>query len=327
MTETVIPRPASRTPARLGRAFLHNVPLLVLTGIVVFAALASDRFLTAYNLNNILLQASILSVLAMGMTFVIISGGFDLSVGSTVAVAGCAAAEVMLHLGIGAGLVAGLMAGLAAGLINGVLIAVVRLNPFIATMGTMVVLRGFALLYTEGQPIFGEAGLPPAFLDYARTSFLGIPLLTWTPLVLFLILGWLLHLSAFGKRLFAVGGNEEAAFLAGIDVTRTRIAAYVIAGVIAGIAGIMLASRLQSGQPTAGEGYELNAIAAVILGGASLRGGQGNLAMTIVGVLIIVILGNALNLLNVDSYWQRIAVGLVILAAAAADQLRRRKRT
>lgn len=326
MIDMLSSRAMPRHVTLAGKALLHNVPLLVLVVIVVFAALASDRFLSAHNLYNILLQASILSVLAMGMTFVIISGGFDLSVGSTTALAGCAAAAAMLHFGIAAGLVAGLVAGLAAGLINGLLIAGLRLNPFIATMGTMVVLRGFALLYTEGQPIFGEAGLPPLFLDYARKSLFGIPLLTWTPIVLFVLLGWALHLSTFGKRLFAVGGNEEAAFLAGIDVTRTRIAAYVIAGVIAGIAGIMLTARLQSGQPTAGEGYELSAIAAVILGGASLRGGQGNLAMTIVGVLIIVILGNALNLLNVNSYWQRIAVGLVILLAAAADQIRRRRK-
>ncbi|MDR5654583.1 ABC transporter permease [Ruixingdingia sedimenti] len=311
---------------RLARALVHNAPILVLVIIFATGALMSDRFLSPVNLRNILLQASIISVLAMGMTFVIISGGFDLSVGSIVAASGCVAAWTMLHLGVAAGVLVGVVAGLAAGIVNGALIAWLRLNPFIATLGTVVILRGLALLFTEGQPISGEAGLPAVFLDYARTSVLGIPLLTWTPIVLFLILGWALHLSAYGKKLYAVGGNAEAAFLSGIPVDRIRASAFALAGLTAGIAGVMLAARLQSGQPTAAEGYELNAIAAVILGGASLRGGEGRLAMTIVGVFIIVILGNALNLMGVNSYWQRIAVGAVILLAAAADQIKRSRR-
>ena len=308
------------------RILLHNAPVVVLVLIFAFGALMSDRFVSPVNLRNILLQASIISVLAMGMTFVIISGGFDLSVGSIVAVSGCVGAWTMLQFGIVAGVALALLAGTAAGILNGVLIAWLRLNPFIATMGTMVILRGLVLLFTEGQPISGPSGLPAAFLNYARHSVLGIPLLTWTPIMLFLVLGWALHLSAYGKRLYAVGGNAEAAFLAGISVDRIRASAFALAGLTAGLAGVMLASRLQSGQPTAAEGYELNAIAAVILGGASLRGGEGRLAMTVVGVFIIVILGNALNLMGVDSYWQRIAVGAVILLAAAADQIKRTRR-
>jgi ribose transport system permease protein len=174
-------------------------------------------------------------------------------------------------------------------------------------------------------PISGDDGLPQNFIAYAQTSFLGVPLLTWTPIALFVVLGWALHLSPYGKKIFATGGNAEAAFLAGIPVQRIRASAYAVGGLTAGIAGVMLTSRLQSGQPMAAEGYELTSIAAVILGGASLHGGEGRLPMTLVGVFIIVILSNVLNLLNVDSYWQRIAVGVVILGAAAVDQLRRRR--
>jgi ribose transport system permease protein len=312
--------------ARLGRLARDRAPLLVLAALVAGTALLSHRFLLPTNLVNVLLQASVMAVLAMGMTYVVIAGGFDLSVGSTVALAGCVAALVMLSLGVLAGVAAGVATGLAIGALNGWLIAGVGLNPFIATLGTMVVVRGAALLMTDGQPISGDNGLPALFIAYGRASWLRLPLLTWTPIAIFAALWWMLHQTAHGKRLFATGGNAEAAFLAGIPVRRVRASAYAMSGLMAGIAGVMLAARLQSGQPTAAEGYELTAIAAVVLGGASLQGGEGRLSMTLAGVFIITILANALNLLNVDSYWQRIAVGLVILAAAAADQLRRRRR-
>lgn len=304
----------------------EQAPLLVLAVLVAGSGMLSHRFLLPANLINILLQASVMAVLAMGMTYVVIAGGFDLSVGSTVAFAGCVAAMVMLSFGPVAGVAAGAMTGLAIGLVNGVLIAQMRLNPFIATLGMMVVVRGAAFVLTSGQPVSGDAGLPQSFTDYGQTFWLHLPLLTWTPIALFAVLWWVLHQTAYGKKLFATGGNEEASFLAGIPVRRVRASAYAICGLMAGLAGVMLASRLQSGQPSAAEGYELTAIAAVVLGGASLQGGEGRLSMTLAGVFIIVILSNSLNLLNVDSYWQRIAVGLVILAAATADQLRRRQR-
>jgi len=186
----------------------------------------------------------------------------------------------------------------------------------------MVVVRGVTLLLTGGRPIMGEEGLPDAFILYGRDRFLGVPWLTWTPILLFIVLWWVLHMSSYGKRLFATGGNREAAYLAGINTDRVRASAYVWCGAMAGVAGVMLAARLQSGQPTSGEFYELMAIAAAVVGGASLYGGEGRLEKTIAGVLIIVVLGNALNLMNVDSYWQRIAIGTVIVAAAAADRWR-----
>jgi ribose transport system permease protein len=181
-------------------------------------------------------------------------------------------------------------------------------------------------LITDGRPVVGDNGLPDAFLEIGRGRFLGIHVLIWMPLVLFVVFSWLLHMTAYGKRIFATGGNREAAYLAGINIRRVGTSAYTWCGTLAGVAGVMLAARLQSGQPTAGEFYELTAIAAVVLGGASLRGGEGRLYKSMIGVLIMMVLANSLNLLNVHSYWQRVAVGLVIIAAAAADQLKTRKK-
>lgn len=308
-----------------GRA-LDGMPFLILAALCLATALMTDRFLTPINLGNVLVQASVMAVLAMGMTYVMVSGGFDISVGSTVAASGCAAAAVMLEAGPLAGVGAGIALGIAIGAVNGLLVTRLDLNPFIATLGTMVVVRGFVLLLTGGRPISGEEGLPEAFILYGRDRVLGIPWIVWTPVALFAVLWWILHRTSYGKRLYATGGNREAAFLAGINVVRTRASAYIWCGAMAGVAGVMLAARLESGQPTAGEFYELMAIAAVVIGGASLYGGEGKLHKTIAGVFIIVVLANALNLMNVDSYWQRIAVGVVIVAAAAADQIRRRRR-
>ncbi len=302
---------------------LEQTPFLVLAALCLGTALLTDRFLSPVNIGNVMLQASVMAVVAMGMTFVIISGGFDISVGSTVAAAGCTAAAVMLEWGTGAGALAGIAVGCLVGALNGLLVTKLDLNPFIATLGTMVVVRGFTLLLTGGRPITGEEGLPDDFILYGRDRFVGVPWLTWTPILLFVGLWWVLHMSSYGKRLFATGGNREAAYLAGINTDRVRASAYIWCGAMAGVAGVMLAARLQSGQPTSGEFYELMAIAAAVVGGASLYGGEGRLEKTIAGVLIIVVLGNALNLMNVDSYWQRIAIGTVIVAAAAADRWRR----
>ncbi len=317
---------AATIPNPVLRLMRDQVPLLALVAVCVITALLSDRFLSPVNLNNILLQACVMAVIAMGMTFVVISGGFDLSVGSTVALAGTVAAWVMLETHWSLGVAAGVAAGAAIGYVNGLIIARLRVNPFITTLGMMVVVRGIVLLITDGRPIVGESGLPDAFIELGRGRLFGIHLLVWLPVLLFVVFGWLLHLTAYGKRVFATGGNREAAFLAGIDVERVTASAYAWCGTLAGVAGVMLAARLQSGQPTAGEFYELTAIAAVVLGGASLRGGEGKLHRSMIGVFIMVVLANSLNLLNVHSYWQRVAIGLVIIAAAAADQLKTRRR-
>ena len=297
------------------------VTLLVLCGAV---ALLTDRFLSPLNLSNILVQCSVMAVIAMGMSFVVIGGGFDLSVGSVAALAGCVAAFVMLAAGILAGALAGLAVSALVGLANGLVVTRLRVNPFIATLGSMVLVRGVVYLITGGAPVVGENGLPEAFVAFGTDRLLGVNQLVWVPALLLGALSWVLHATPYGRAVFATGGGRDAAHLSGVPVDRVTTSTYVWCSVLAGVAGVMLAARLQSGQPTAGEFYELTAIAAVVLGGASLHGGEGKLYNSVIGVFIMVVLGNGLNLLNVDSYWQRVAVGLVIVAAAAADRFRQR---
>ena len=311
------------TQARLGW-LAGQIPLLALVVLCLIASALSDRFFSPININNVLMQGAVMTVITIGMTYVIICGGFDLSVGSVVALSGCVTAMAMLEAGIVAGVAAGVAVGALVGLINGLVVTRLDVNPFIATLGTMVLFRGVTFLITGGRPIVGEDGLPELFLDFAIERLFGIPYLVWLPVALFGVFHLLLHHTAYGIRVFATGGNTEAAYLAGVAVGRVRASSYVWCGALAGLAGVMLASRLQSGQPTAGAFYELTAIAAVVLGGASLFGGEGRLYKSIIGVFIMVVLANALNLANVHSYWQQVAIGLVIIAAAAADRLRRR---
>jgi ribose transport system permease protein len=301
-----------------------QAPLITLVALCLVTALMTDRFLSPLNLTNILVQSSIMAVIAIGMTFVIIGGGFDLSVGSTVAFAGCIAVMMMVKFGIVAGVLAGILAGAAIGFANGLIIAKLGVNPFITTLGMMVLVRGLVFLITGGAPV-GDDGLPAAFIAFGSSRFLGIHYLVWVPAVLVVALSFVMHMMPYGRRIYATGGNREAAYLSGVAVKRVIASTYVWCGALSGVAGVMLAARLQSGQPTAGEFYELTAIAAVVLGGAALHGGEGTLYKSIIGVFIMIVLGNSLNLLNVDSYWQRVAVGGVIIAAAAIDRLRLRR--
>jgi ribose transport system permease protein len=300
-----------------------QMPLLTLIVLCAVTALMTDRFLSPFNLTNILVQSSIMAVIAMGMTFVIVGGGFDLSVGSTAALSGCIAAMLMPGGGVALGILGGVAAGAAVGLANGFVIAMLGVNPFITTLGTMVLVRGVVFIITGGAPI-GDEGLPPAFIAFGSQRLFGVHYLVWVPVVLLAVLTFIMRSSPYGRRVYATGGGREAAYLSGVPVRRVISSTYIWCGALAGLAGVMLAARLQSGQPTAGEFYELTAIAAVVLGGASLHGGEGTPTKSVVGVFIMVVLGNALNLLNVDSYWQRVAVGAVIIAAAAADRLRSR---
>src|SRR5215471_18993909 len=256
-----------RTPRRWNLA--GQMPLISLIVLCAATALLTNRFLSPFNLTNILVQSSIMAVIAMGMTFVIVGGGFDLSVGSTAALAGCIASMVMLEAGIAAGVTAGIIAGGLVGLANGLVIAFLNVNPFITTLGTMVLVRGVVFLITGGAPVSGEYGLPSAFVAFGSARLLGIHYLVWVPALLLLVLSGLLHLAPYGRRIYATGGGREAAYLSGIPVGRVVASTYIWCGALAGVAGVMLAARLQSGQPTAGEFYELTAIAAVVLGGAS----------------------------------------------------------
>src|SRR5262249_45338075 len=310
-----------RPPVRVSLA--GQVPLLTLVVLCAVTAMMTDRFLSPFNLTNILVQSSIMAVIAMGMTFVIVGGGFDLSVGSTAALSGCVAAMLMPAAGLTLGVLGGVAAGAAVGLANGFVVAVLGVNPFITTLGTMVLVRGVVFILTGGAPV-GDEGLPAAFIAFGSQRLFGVHYLVWVPVVLLAILPFVMHSTPYGRRVYATGGGREAAYLSGVPVRRVIASTYIWCGALAGLAGVMLAARLQSGQPTAGEFYELTAIAAVVLGGASLHGGEGTPAKSVIGVFIMVVLGNALNLLNVDSYWQSAAVGAVIISAAAPARLRSR---
>lgn len=291
--------------------------LLVMSAI---AALLSDHFLTVRNVTNILNQAAVLAIVSVGMTVVIISGGFDLSVGSVVSLAGCVGAAVMVRGSIAGGVLAGLGIGLLVGVMNGVVVSLLNVSPFIATLGAMVLVRGAALLFTGGVPI---VNLPEAFTVIGTEGVFGIPIPVLITALVFVVFWVLLQFTPLGLKIYAVGGNREASRLSGVAVNRVTIAAYGICGALAGAAGLVLMARLRSGQPTAGEFYELTSIAAVVLGGASLTGGEGKVQRTVLGVLIIQVLSNSLNLLNVHSYWQRVLVGGIIIVAAAVDRFRR----
>jgi len=248
-----------------------QMPLISLIVLCAASALLTDRFLSPFNLTNILVQSSIIAVIAMGMTFVIIGGGFDLSVGSTAALSGCIASMVMLEAGIVAGVAAGIIAGAAVGLANGLVIAFLNVNPFITTLGTMVLVRGVVFLITGGAPVSGDSGLPGEFVAFGSGRFHGIHYLVWVPALLLPVLSFVMHATPYGRRVYATGGGREAAYLSGVAVRRVVASTYVWCGALAGVAGVMLAARLQSGQPTAGEFYELTAIAAAPLGADGMR--------------------------------------------------------
>ncbi len=265
-------------------------------------------------------QVSISAIIAFGMTFVILTGGIDLSVGSTLALTGAVAASLLaggfdpiLSMGIA------LILGLILGAINGVIITKGKVAPFIATLATMTVYRGLTLVYTNGKPISG-LGDHASFQLFGKGYFLGIPIPVITTLITFGILYFILHKTTFGRRVYAVGGNEEAAKLSGINADRVKIAVYAISGFLAALSALILTSRLNSAQPTAGQSYELDAIAAVVLGGTSLNGGKGWIFGTLIGALIIGVLNNGMNLIGVSSFWQQVVKGIVILLAVLLDR-------
>ena len=287
--------------------------------LVVGMSAASPHFLTPENIVNILLQTSVNGIIAVGMTLVIITAGIDLSVGSIVALSAVVAAS-FAHPGgypLIVAILAGISVGLAVGLVNGLLIAKKGLAPFIVTLAMMTAARGLALVYTSGRPVINLTG---SYDFIGGGSLLGVPL----PVVLFALTisagAFLLHFTRFGRYVFAVGGNEMAARVSGINTHRILIAVYAITGALSGLAGIILSSRVMSASPAGGAGYELDAIAAVVIGGTSLFGGVGSIAGTVVGVLIIGVMNNGLDMLNVSSYWQLVAKGAIILLAVLLDR-------
>ena len=306
-TQTVSWRAAGRFFARYG----IYLAFVLLAGSL---AIYSPAFRTLSNVQNILQQISVNGIMAIGMTLVIITAGIDLSVGSVLALSAVVATSfaqgnhpLLVPVGLG------VLTGLVCGAVNGVLIAKRRLAPFIVTLAMMTVARGLALVYTSGRP---EINLTDAY-DQIGGGSVG-------PAVIFFVVvllgAFILHYTRFGRYVYAVGGNELAAKVSGVNTDRVLIWVYAFTGALAGVAGIVESSRIMSGEPSAGEGYELNAIAAVVIGGTSLSGGVGSIAGTIIGVLIIGVMNNGLDLLNVSSYWQLVVKGLIIVCAVLLDR-------
>jgi ribose transport system permease protein len=306
-----------RRPAELG------IGLAVAAEIAVLSLL-SPHFLTTENLLNVSLQASIVAIIAAGMTFVILTGGIDLSVGSLVAISGIVSTSAIKTGGPGltvfaAAALAGLAVGSVSGATAGILITRFRIAPFIVTLALMTVWRGLSFVITEGRPVWE---LPESFASLASGRVLGVPLPTLVMVVVILVAHVTLRTTTFGRYVYAVGGNPEAARLAGIRTDRVVVWVYVISGALASASGVLLASRMNSGQPNAGVMYELDVIAAVVVGGTSLSGGRGSIAGTFLGTMLIAILRNGLNLLDVNSYFQQVIVGVVILLAVLIDRIR-----
>lgn len=294
--------------------------------VILFAALsiASPVFLTATNIINIFRQISVIGTISVGMTFVIITGGIDLSVGAVMALSAVITASMVRTestVPIAPAILCGLLIGLLCGAFSGFFVAKMQVQEFIATLATMTITRGICYVYTDGRPI---TGLKESFrfIGIGSAGPIPIPVIIFVTVVIIGI--FFLNFTKFGRHVFAVGGNEKAALVSGINVGRVKFACYMISGLTSALAGIVHCARIQTGQPVAGEGYELDAITAVAIGGASLSGGRGSILGTVVGMLLIGTMTNGLDLLNVSSYYQQVIKGVIILVAVLSDRKKQR---
>lgn len=300
---------------------VKNIPLLGFVTLMIIMSMISDAFFTSYNLLSILRQASINGLIAFGMMVVILTSGIDLSVGSTLAFSSMVMAKLIIS-GVSSPLafLVAVLVGAMVGFLNGLLISKGKLQPMIATLSTMMAIRGLTLYISNGVPV---SKLGEGFIGWVgRGSFLGIPIPVYILVIIFAIFGFFLTRTVFGKRVYAIGGNIKAAKLSGIHVERNLVFVYMISGVLATLAGVILTSRIDSAVPTAGLSYEMNAVAAVVIGGASLAGGRGKVSGTLIGILIIAVLTNGLNLLGTSAYLQQIITGMIIIAAVIFDRKR-----
>jgi ribose transport system permease protein len=296
------------------------IVLLILFGAMT---LASSEFLTGDNMANLARQVAVFGIIAVGQLLVILTAGIDLSVGSVLGLTGCITAELLVHgWGIVPAILVGMAVGAGIGMFNGALVAYVKLPPFIVTLGMLGIARGVVLVLTDASTV---QPLPDAFGTIANGSLLGVPNLLWIFLAIVVIASWVLRRTVFGRYVYAVGSNPESARLAGVPVTRVLVAVYAIAGLLAAVGGVLFTSRLNAGIPTAGTGYELNAIAACVIGGASLFGAKGGAFGAAAGALIVGTLNNGGNLLAINSFYLQIIIGALILAAVAFDQWQGRR--
>lgn len=299
------------------------LPFLTLIVLFVALTIATPHFLTGINLASVARQTAVINLMALGMTLVIITGGIDLSVGSTLALAGLfGTMAIKAGQPIPVAIFIGIFAGCGCGLLNGLMITGLRVNSFIVTLGTLEAYRGIALVVSKGLPVHE---IPDAFSYLGDGTLLGIPFSLWVLAACAVVMHVVLEHTKLGRYAFAIGSNSAAAYYAGVPIRFHLTAVYAIAGMLAGLAGMVEASRLMTGQPTAGQGYELQAIAAVVIGGGSLQGGEGSVVGTLIGAFIIGLLSNGSDLLGINPYWQQVIIGGVIIAAVAFDEFRKRK--
>src|SRR6195256_3185443 len=299
------------------------LPFLSLIILFIGLSIASPHFLTSTNLSSVVRQTAVINIMALGMTMIIIAGGIDLSVGAILAMGGLLGTMSMEKgASILVGVLIGVLTGLVCGLLNGVLTTRLRIAPFIVTLGTLGIFRGVTLMISNGLPVHK---IPPAFSFLGEGNLLGAPFVLWLLVGCALLTHVILEHTRLGRYAFAIGSNTEAAVYAGIPVAFHTTAVYAIGGMLTGLAGMIEASRLMTGQPTAGQGYELQALAAVVIGGGSLRGGGGAVVGTLVGAFIMGLLANGRDLLGISPYVQQAVIGAVIIVAVSFDELRKRK--
>jgi ribose transport system permease protein len=298
------------------------LPFFTLLALFIILSIASPNFLTSTNLSSVVRQTAVINIMALGMTVIIIAGGIDLSVGSILALAGLLGAMTMEKHGIGWGIAAGMLVGMLCGFANGLMITSLRISPFIVTLGTMGIYRGFALIISKGLPVHE---IPQSFSYLGEGTLLGVPFVLWILLLCAVVTHIVLEHTRHGRYAFSIGSNPDAAFYAGVPVKFHTIVVYAGAGLLTGLSGMIEVSRLMTGQPTGGQGYELTAIAAVVIGGGSLRGGEGSVLGTLVGAFIMGLLANGSDLLGTNPYWQQVIIGAVIILAVAFDELRKRR--
>ncbi|MSS13128.1 ABC transporter permease [Bifidobacterium tsurumiense] len=299
----------------------RNGALIGLIILCIALSFVAPAFLSAPNLLNVGIQAATVAILAFGQTFVIVAAGIDLSVGATAAVSSMLVAYTGANMGLPAWLtiIVGLLAGAAFGACSGIMNAFLRLPSFIATLAMMSVARGLTLVISDGRPI-STSGM----VNFFGGTLAGIPV----PIIMMVIMGIvasiILNFTTIGRSMYAVGGNMEASRLSGISVHKTQIMVFVLSGIFAAVAGLVIAGRLHSAQPQAADGYEMDAIASVVIGGASLSGGKGKISGTFIGAILLAVIRNGLNIMNVSSFWQKVVIGLVIAFAVSFDTLRRK---
>lgn len=317
---------AAPIPGKSGRELFvlqRLLPFLSLIILFVALAIASPHFLTSTNLSSVVRQTAVINIMALGMTMIIITGGIDLSVGAILAMGGLLGTMAMEKgLSIPAGVLIGILTGLACGFANGIMITSLRIEPFIVTLGTLGIFRGTTLIISNGLPVHR---IPQQFSFLGEGNLLGVPFVLWILVVCAMVTHVILEHTRLGRYTFAIGSNREAAIYAGIPVKFHMTAVYAIGGMLTGLAGMIEASRLMTGQPTAGQGYELQAIAAVVIGGGSLHGGEGSVIGTLIGAFIMGLLSNGSDLLGVSPYVQQAIIGAVIILAVTLDELRKRR--